>query len=120
MLVEGGLGDQLISNYCLTNKYFVGRKGTVGRKIANEQQLAELRERLKAGEDLSDLNYLELIEVDELKIEEGDALELQIDDFLSAVREGRRPTIDAHAGFAAVRTAERIVESARLAGARMV
>ena len=88
--------------------------------LANVQQLAELRERLKAGEDLSDLNYLELIEIDELKIEDGDALELQIDDFLSAVREGRRPTIDAHAGFAAVRTAERIVESARLAGARMV
>ena len=111
---------RIISEDTYVSADFVARKGTVVRKIANEQQLTELRERLKAGEDLSDLNYLELIELDELKIEEGDALELQIDDFLSAVREGRRPTIDAHAGFAAVRTAERIVESARLAGARMV
>ena len=111
---------RIISEDAYVSADFVARKGTVVRKIANEQQLAELRERLKAGEDLSDLNYLELIEIDELKIEDGDALELQIDDFLSAVREGRRPTIDAHAGFAAVRTAERIVESARLAGARMV
>ncbi|MCH9052744.1 MAG: Gfo/Idh/MocA family oxidoreductase, partial [Proteobacteria bacterium] len=111
---------RIISEDVYVSADFVARKGTVVRKIANEQQLAELRERLKAGEDLSDLNYLELIEIDELKIEDGDALELQIDDFLSAVREGRRPTIDAHAGFAAVRTAERIVESARLAGARMV
>ena len=111
---------RIISEDAYVSADFVARKGTVVRKIANEQQLAELRERLKAGEDLSDLNYLELIEIDELKIEDGDALELQTDDFLSAVREGRRPTIDAHAGFAAVRTAERIVESARLAGARMV
>lgn len=111
---------RIISEDAYVSADFVARKGTVVRKIANEQQLAELRERLKAGEDLSDLNYLELIEIDELKIEDGDALELQIDDFLSAVREGRRPTIDAHAGFAAVRTAERIVESARLAGSRMV
>ena len=111
---------RIISEDAYVSADFVARKGTVVRKIANEQQLAELRVRLKAGEDLSDLNYLELIEIDELKIEDGDALELQIDDFLSAVREGRRPTIDAHAGFAAVRTAERIVESARLAGARMV
>lgn len=111
---------RIISEDTYVSADFVARKGTVVRKIANEQQLAELRERLKAGEDLSDLNYLELIELDDLKIKDGDALELQIDDFLSAVREGRRPTIDAHAGFAAVRTAERIVESARQAGARMV
>ena len=99
---------------------FVERKGTVVRKTANDEQLAELRERLKAGEDLSNLNYLELVEIEELEIVPGDALELQIDDFLSAVREGRRPSVDAQAGFAAVHTAERIVEAAREAGARMV
>ncbi len=99
---------------------FVERKGTVVRKTANDEQLAELRERLKAGEDLSNLNYLELVEIEDLEVIPGDALELQIDDFLSAVREGRRPTIDAQAGFAAVHTAERIVEAAREAGARMV
>ncbi len=111
---------RIISEDTYVSADFVARKGTVVRKIANEQQLAELRERLKAGEDLSDLNYLDLIELDELKIKDGDALELQIDDFLSAVREERRPTTDARAGFAAVHTAERIVECARLAGARMV
>ena len=50
----------------------------------------------------------------------ADALESEIDDFLTNVRQGRRPEIDALAGLAAVRTAERIVESARAAGARMV
>jgi hypothetical protein len=32
---------------------------------------------------------------------------------LSAVRTGKRPEVDAHAGFAAVRTAERIIAAAR-------
>jgi len=111
---------RIISEDMYVSADFVARKGQVVRKTANEQQLAELRQRLKAGEDLTNLNYLDLVEVEELKVEPGDALELQIADFLSAVREGRRPTIDAQAGFAAVRTAERIVEAARAAGARMV
>lgn len=111
---------RIISEDMYVSADFVQRTGTVVRKTANEQQLAGLRARLAAGEDLTDLNYLELVEVDELAVEPGDALELQIADFLGAVREGRRPTIDAQAGFAAVRTAERIVEAAKEAGARMV
>ena len=50
----------------------------------------------------------------------AEPLKLQIEDFLSAVRSGARPTVDARAGFAAVRTAERIVEAAQAAGARRV
>ncbi|MCZ6834787.1 MAG: Gfo/Idh/MocA family oxidoreductase [Planctomycetota bacterium] len=111
---------RIISEDAYVSADFVARSGRVVRKKANEEQLVELRARLKAGEDLSNLNYLELIEIEELDVQPGDALEMQIDDFLDAVREDRRPTIDAQAGFAAVRTAERIVESARAAGARMV
>jgi predicted dehydrogenase len=99
---------------------FVNRKGTVIRKTANEAQLAEARARLAAGEDLSSINYLELVEVEDLAIGTADALTLQIQDFLDAVRTGRQPEVDARAGFAAVRTAERIVQTARAAGARMV
>lgn len=96
---------------------FVARTGTVVRKRANEVQLDDLRRRLRAGEDLSDVNYLDLVQVEELEVGDGEPLRLQIDDFLAAVRSGRRPQVDARAGFAAVRTAERIVESARVAGA---
>ncbi|MHC4947890.1 MAG: Gfo/Idh/MocA family protein [Planctomycetota bacterium] len=99
---------------------FVERKGTVVRKTANEQQLLEMRERLRAGEDLTQVNYLDLVSVDELDVGAGEPLKLQIDDFLDAVRTGRRPQVDARAGFAAVHTAERIVEAARAAGAKMV
>ncbi len=99
---------------------FVNRKGTVIRKTANDAQLAEARARLAAGEDLSSINYLELVEVEDLDIGDADALTLQIQDFLDAVRTGRQPEVDARAGFAAVRTAQRIVEAARIAGAKMV
>ena len=99
---------------------FVQRTGTVVRKTANEAALADLRQRLAAGEDLSDVNYLDLVEFDALDVAEGEPLKLQIDDFLDAVRTGRQPRVNAQAGFAAVRTAERIIEVARSAGARMV
>jgi predicted dehydrogenase len=60
------------------------------------------------------------VKVEPLAVGEGEPLKLQIEDFLSAVRSGRQPTVDANAGFAAVRTAERIVEAAKQAGSRRV
>jgi predicted dehydrogenase len=111
---------RIISEDAYVSADFVKHTGTVVRKTANERQLAEVRQRLRAGEDLSSINYLELVQVDELDVKEGEPLRLQIDDFLSAVRSGRPPEVDARAGFAAVRTAERIVAAAREAGARMV
>lgn len=111
---------RIISEDVYVSADFGARKGTVVRKTANEGQLADLRAQLKAGKDLSDLNYLDLVEVDQLRVDDAEPLRLQIEDFLGAVRSGRRPTVDARAGFAAVRTAERIVDAARAAGARMV
>jgi len=111
---------RIISEDTYISADFVKGTGTVVRKTANEEQLAEVRRRLKAGEDLSSINYLDLVQVDELSVHEAEPLKLEIEDFLSAVRAGRRPTVDARAGFAAVRTAERIVAAAREAGARMV
>ena len=92
---------------------FVERKGTVVRKTANVAQLEEMRARLKQGEDLSHVNYLELVKVEPLAVGESEPLQLQIEDFLRAVRGGTAPTVDAQAGFAAVRTAERIMDAAR-------
>jgi len=99
---------------------FVAGKATVVRKTANEQQLAEVREQLRAGKDLSSVNYLELVKVEPLNIKQEEPLKLQILDFLAAVRGEKQPVVDAEAGFAAVRTAERIIDSARAAGSRMV
>ncbi len=111
---------RVISEDAYVSADFVKREATIVRKTANEAQLADVREQLAAGADLSDVNYLELVNVESLHVEEDEPLRLQIDDFLDAVRTGRRPMVDANAGFAAVRTAERIVDAARGAGARMV
>jgi predicted dehydrogenase len=99
---------------------FVKHAGTVVRKTANERQLAEVRQKLRDGTDLSSINYLDLVKVDHLDVGNGEPLRLQIEDFLDAVRSGRRPQVDAQAGFAAVRTAERIIATARKAGSKMV
>jgi predicted dehydrogenase len=111
---------RIISEDAYVSADFVSRSGTVVHKTANAEQLAELRERLKAAEDLSGVNYLDLVKVEPLQVGDGEPLKLQIEDFLSSVRSGRQPTVDAQAGFAAVRTAERIVEAARKAGAKRV
>lgn len=111
---------RVISEDTYLSADFVARKGTIVRKTANAAQLEEVRARLRAGDDLSQVDYLDLVEVDELNIGDGEPLRLQLDDFLTAVRTGQQPAVDARTGFAAVRTAERIVEAARAAGARMV
>lgn len=99
---------------------FVERRGTVARKHANDAKIAELRLLLKQGADLSHLNFLDLVEVEELAVAPGEPLRLQAEDFIDAIRSDRRPLVDAEDGFAAVRTAERIVAAARAAGSRML
>ncbi|MDG2094044.1 MAG: Gfo/Idh/MocA family oxidoreductase [Phycisphaerales bacterium] len=91
---------------------FVTRTGTVVRQSANASQLDEIRGRLRAGEDLSSVNYLDLVSFEDLVVEDAEPLLLQAEDFLNSVRTGSRPEIDAEAGRAAVRTAERILEAA--------
>ena len=111
---------RLISEDAYVSADFVEKKGTVVRKTANASQLDDVRRRLKAGEDLSGVNYLEMIAMEPLSVGAGEPLKLQLLDFLDAVRTNRRPLVNAEDGFAAVRTAERIVAAARAAGARMV
>ena len=111
---------RLISEDAYVSADFVEKKGTVVRKTANASQLADVRERLRRGEDLSSVNYLEMIAMEPLAVGTGEPLKLQLLDFLDAVRTNRRPLVNAEDGFAAVRTAERIVAAAKAAGSRMV
>ncbi|MCK4872495.1 MAG: Gfo/Idh/MocA family oxidoreductase [Phycisphaerales bacterium] len=89
------------------------KRGVIMRKTANEEQLREVREAIRAGADLSDLPYEDLVKREELRIDDQEPLKLELSEFVRVLREGGRPEIDAAAGFAAVRTAQRIVEAAR-------
>lgn len=104
---------RIISEDVYVSADFVERKVKVIRKAANAGQLADLRTRLAAGEDLSDVNYLELVQFEDLEVADAEPLKLQAEDFLRCVRSGERPPVDADAGSLAVILAERIVEQAR-------
>jgi predicted dehydrogenase len=87
------------------------KTGTMIRRIANEIQMREMREQLRRGSDLTDLKWSELVNIEPLVVDDAEPIVMEIREFLDAVRTGRRPAIDAEAGFANVRTAERIVEA---------
>ena len=92
---------------------YAAKSGTAIFRTANESQRQEVAEQLRAGVDLSDLDWSELVNIEPLDVDDADQLEMEIGSFLHAVRTGEQPEIDATAGLANIRTAERIVESTR-------
>lgn len=89
------------------------KSGLLIRKNANSVQLEEVRQAIRDGADLSDLDYNNLLTIDHLDVDHTDQLESEIAAFIECVRTKTTPPIDARAGFAAVRTAQRIVDTAR-------
>lgn len=93
------------------------RDGVVIRRAANAEELERVRDQIADGADLSDLDYSELIQLDELKMDmpdgQDDPLTAELSSFLAAVRDGTTPEVDAEAGLAAVEAAERVVEAIR-------
>lgn len=92
---------------------FAKKNGLILRRTANAEQLEAIRSELAEGTDLSDLDYTQLVNIEPLDIDDEDQLQMQLCDFINVVRTGGTPMVDVHAGFAAVRTAERIVNAAR-------
>jgi predicted dehydrogenase len=90
---------------------YATKAGTIIRRRANELQMVEIREQLRKGADLTSLNWQELVNVEPLMIDDAEPIVMEIKSFLDAVKTGDRPEIDAEAGFANVRTAERIVRA---------
>ena len=91
------------------------KKGNMIRRTANEIQLREVREAIAGGADLSTLKWDQLVNIDFLQVDDEEPIVAEIKEFVSAVREKRAPSIDAEAGFANVRTAQRIVEAIKSA-----
>lgn len=93
---------------------YAAKTGLIIRKTANEIQMREVRDQLSSGQDLTDLDWADLINIEPLTIDDGEPIVKEIEAFLDAVRTGEQPAIDAEAGFANVRTAERIVDAINL------
>ncbi len=92
---------------------YATKKGTLIRRTANESQLKDVRELLRKGEDLTNLKWHELVNIEELEVDDAEPIVAEIENFVQAVRTGTRPEVDATAGLANVRTAQRIVDAAR-------
>lgn len=95
---------------------YAAKTGTMIRRLANEMQMAEVRDQLRQGADLTSLKWQELVNIEPIVVdgvEDGEPIVMEIKAFLEALTTGRRPPIDATAGFQAVRTAQRIIEVAK-------
>jgi len=90
---------------------YAAKKGTIIRRTANEIQMREIAEQIRGGADLTSLDWSELVNIEPLEIGDGEPIVMEIKAFLECVRTGHRPWIDAEAGLANVRTAQRIVRA---------
>ena len=92
---------------------YAKRIGTVIHRSGNLNAMRDAVARIRSGEveDLSQLNYQELVRIEELRSEEVEPLRAQLDAFIHSIRTKTRPVVSAEDGMAAVETAKRIVES---------
>jgi len=107
---------RLFSESAYVSLDYQKRSGLVIRASANADALTRVRQQLAAGHDLSDLDYSQLVEVDELAMDlpagEADPLTAELSSFLQAARGEASDGVDAEAGHAAVDAAERVVQAA--------
>ncbi len=87
------------------------RYGIVARKSGNVSALRETMAKIRSGEieDLSQVNYTELVNIEELKPDDVEPLRAELDAFLHAVKTKTPPEVSADDGLAAVALATEIV-----------
>jgi predicted dehydrogenase len=87
--------------------------GIVVRRSGNLDAVRDVVARIRAGEvsDLSQLNYADLVQVEELEIDDVEPARAQLESFVAAVRGEMPPVVSADDGLAAVELATRIVET---------
>jgi predicted dehydrogenase len=89
------------------------RHGTVIRRTRNIDAIRAAAAKIRAGEiqDLSQLNYKDLVHIEELPIDDVEPLRAELDAFVDAVKNGSDPVVTAEDGMHAVEVAARIVRT---------
>jgi predicted dehydrogenase len=89
------------------------RYGIVAHRSENLNAIRDAVARIRSGEitDLSQLNFMDLVNVQELEIDETDPLRSELESFIEAARGRCAPLVTAAQGLAAVELATRIVQS---------
>ena len=94
------------------------RYGIVAHRSGNVDAIRDAIRRIKTGEiqDLSDLNFADLVNIQELQIDDADPLRAELESFINAVKNRSAPEVTVEDGLAAVELATQIVESIVLPG----
>ena len=89
------------------------RHGTVVRRSGNIEAVRRAVANIRSGEveDISQLNYKDLVHIEELQIDDVEPLRAELDAFVDAVTDGSRPVVSAEDGLQAVEVAARIVQA---------
>ena len=87
--------------------------GIVARRGGNLDAIRNAVAKIRSGEidDISQLNFKDLIHVEELQIDDIEPLRAELEAFVDAITTGTPPPVTLEDGLAAVETATRIVES---------
>lgn len=105
---------RLFSEDAYVSLDYGSREGIVVQKTANAAALDDVRAKLRDGADLSDVDYMDLVKIDQLQMDlpadEADQLTAQAKAFVNAIRSESKPVVTAEHGYAAVDAAERIVK----------
>ena len=90
------------------------KHGVVARKTENLNAIRDAVAQIRSGEieDLSQLNFMELVNVEELTIEDDvEPLRAELDAFVASVTRGAPVAVSAEDGLAAVEVAAQIVQA---------
>jgi predicted dehydrogenase len=89
------------------------RYGIVARRGENLGAIRDAVAKIRSGEieDITQLNFMDLVNVEELEIGEVDPLRAELESFLDAAVGKSPPAVTAEQGLAAVALATRVVES---------
>jgi predicted dehydrogenase len=89
------------------------RYGIFARRSGNLNAIRDAVAKIRSGEiqDLTELNFADLVHIEELQIDDVEPLRAELESFVSAVHTGAKPEVTVEDGLAAVETAERIVKA---------
>jgi len=89
------------------------RYGLVARRSQNVEAIRHAAQKIRSGQitDLSELNYADIVHVEELQIDDIEPLRAELESFVNAVTTRTPPEVTIDDGLAAVETATRIVEA---------
>lgn len=89
------------------------RYGIVARRGGNLNAIRDAVTKIRNGEidDITQLNFADLVQVEELQIDDIEPLRAELDSFLDSILKGTKPAVTLDDGLAAIEAATRIVAS---------